>query len=332
MCKFSSFIYILVLACSLYAETSVPVAESEGSADSVATLSVAADSSAMSNVASSETAATVSDSSVAVNEPAIAPASDSAAALESVADSAKDFTAAGESVSTVADSTSAKAGPTKIDPQKIARMFAPRKSEWPRFLAHGLYVRAGYGSPSSVDIDIGFMFPLSKSWNVSLGFDVIRTQLNFSDDFQTVSDETLFTLGAGLVLGGVASAFSPKPPASAEDDSTSAEKNMSTGMMALGFVALAPLYFYCGVLYLPIVPGDWLGIVDKSHLLTQIISEGFHKRSFTYINDVGLRLSPIASESGFVHGFVDGGIRFVKNFDSKLKYRYFAQAGIARSF
>lgn len=313
MRKLTSLFFALSLASALYAEESAPVAENPSqSAESAAVVE-----------SSAKTVETLNAENVVADS--------SAKAETNVAAVAADTS------SNVAD-TAVSSKKMEIKQEDMAKVFAPRKSKLPRFLVHGIYAQAGYGSPSSVDLDIGFLFPLSKKWNVALGFDLLRTQLNFSDRFQTVSDESVFALGAALVVGGVSSMISSPESSSSEKqkpDSTSSlapKQSVSVGKALLATVVFVPAYFFCGNLYLPVVPGDWLGIVDKSHLLTQIFTEGFHKRSFTYIHDVGLRLSPIASESGFFHAYVDGGVRFEKNFDAKLKFRYFVQSGVARSF
>lgn len=314
------FIVLLVFASSLFAQGTVvdsvaaPVVETAGAPaeDSVA-------------IPVTEPVAEPIAESV-VEQPAVAPVADSTVAP--VADSAAKPVA----IST-ADST-APQGATLSDEQ-IAKILMAQKPKFPRHLVQGFVLQGGYSNNGGIDVSLGFMFPLLQSWPVSIGFDLLRTQIG-GDDFQTVSDETLLTMGVGIVVGVLATAtgFSAKesPKDSKEEKASTAKNSMSTATAVLSLALMIPMYAWCGTLYVPVVPGAWLGVVDKSRMLTQVISEGFHKRSFTYQNDVGLRLSPLASQDGMLHAFVDGGIRFSKNFDDDLKRYYFAHAGVALSF
>lgn len=235
--------------------------------------------------------------------------------------------------SPVADSSAPKKA--VLSDEQIAKLLMQGKPRFPRHLVQGFILQGGYSNNGGIDVSLGFMFPLLRSWPVSIGFDLLRTQIA-GDDFQVVSDETLLTMGVGIVVGvlATASGFTAKEsPKDGEAEKTPTAKNsMSTASAVLSIALMIPMYAWCGTLYVPVVPGAWLGVVDKSRMLTQIISEGFHKRSFTYQNDVGLRLSPLASQDGLLHAFIDGGIRFSKNFDADLKRYYFAHAGVALSF
>lgn len=231
-----------------------------------------------------------------------------------------------------ADSTVMPAAPEKaLNNDQVARILDASFNRYPKFLAAGLYVRSSYGPSDGVDLGIGYSFPLSKSWPVSLGFEPFHLQIA-ADDFQVVSDETVWIAAAGAIIGGLGPIF--RGPDTHKDSTANVPEKKSVGAVGtiLGAIALIPMYAICGNLYVPVVPGAWLGVMDRSHFVTQIISEGFHKRSFTYMNDVGLRLSPFASSDGVVHGFADGGIRFEKNFAADMKYHYFAQLGISLSF
>lgn len=305
------FIVLLVFASSLFAQGTVvdsiaaPVVETAGAPaeDSVA-------------IPVAEPVAEPIAESV-VEQPAVAPVADSTVAP--VADSAAKPVA----IST-ADST-APQGATLSDEQ-IAKILMAQKPKYPRHLVRGFALQGGYSNNGGIDVSLGIMFPLSQRWPVSIGFEFLRAQIA-ADDFQVVSDETLLTMGVGVVVGGIAAATGS---ASKADEAST--KTVSVPQMILGLAIMVPLYAWCGSLYVPVVPGAWLGVVDKSRMLTQVISEGFHKQSFTYQNDVGLRLSPLASKDGSVHGFVDGGVRFSKNFAADLEIYYFAHAGVALSF
>lgn len=218
----------------------------------------------------------------------------------------------------------------RLNNDQVAKMMG-LKSPYPRYFPGGLYLRSSYAPSDGVDLGIGFLFPLSKSWPVSIGFEPFHLQIA-AKDFQWVSDETLWIAAAGLVLGAMGPLFKDNAPAKDTTAKAPEKESSGIGRSILAVTVMVPLYAICGTLYVPVVPGSWLGIVDRSRLNTQLISEGFHKRSFTYMNDLGLRLSPLASADGVVHGYLDGGIRFEKNFDADLKYKYFAQLGASLSF
>ncbi len=241
-------------------------------------------------------------------------------------------------VDSVADSSATQNA--SLSEEQIAKiLMAQQKPKFPRHLVQGIVLQGGYSNNGGVDASVGLQFPLSQRWPVSIGFDLLRAQFG-ADDFQMISDETLLAMGAGLIIGGLSTVFGSSPSTATDstktaEDSTVVKKRstLSTvSQVALFITAIVPLYAWCGSLYVPVVPGAWLGIIDKSRMLTQVISEGFHKRSFTYQNDVGLRLSPLATKDGSIHGFVDGGVRFSKNFAADMEIYYFVHAGVARSF
>lgn len=233
---------------------------------------------------------------------------------------------------TPAEKTASSGTPAKqLSKAQVVRILDSSLNPYPKYLPAGVYLRSSYGPSDGVDIGIGFSFPLFKSWPVALGFEPFHLEIA-ADDFQVVSDETLWIAAAGAVIGALGPVINGSD--SKEDSTAKAaeKKPMSTAGKVLATIALVPVYAICGNLYVPIVPGAWLGILDQSHLVTQLISEGFSKKSFTYMNDVGLRLSPLASSDGVVHGYLDGGIRFKKNFDADLKYHYFAELGVSLFF
>ena len=221
--------------------------------------------------------------------------------------------------------------PATLSNEQVARLIGPRQNPYPRFFPGGAFLRLSFAPSDGVDVGMGFLFPLSRSWPVSVGFEPFHLQIG-AKDFQVVSDETVWIAAAGLILGSMGPLFSGEASKAPAEEAPKKESKGSVAKTILAITALVPLYAICGSLYIPVVPGSWLGISDRSRLNTQLISEGFHKRSFTYINDVGLRLSPLASTDGVLHAFVDGGIRFEKNFDADLKYRYFAQLGASLNF
>ena len=81
-----------------------------------------------------------------------------------------------------------------------------------------------------------------------------------------------------------------------------------------------------GSLYFPVVPNNYFGFIIKHRFLTEIITKGWHKESFTFQDDIGLRLLiKLERIYGF---FIDGGIRFEKNFSRDLEKKWFVQAGL----
>lgn len=334
----SIFCFLLVLTCTVYAqdvESTAPV--ESAAADTTVAKEPIADTMAAENDNSVES---VVPEGSAVAEPVeeVAASVDASAEVEAApAEAAVEQPA--EPLTSAAPAENVAAAPEQkpaaLSRDQVAVMMG-LKSPYPRFYPGGLYLRSSYAPSNGVDIGVGFLFPLSQSWPVSLGFEPFHLQIA-AEDFQVVSDETVWIAAAGLVLGAMGPLFKGDDSAKNVKDSTATadpkqEPESSVAGSILAVAVMIPVYAICGYLYIPVVPGSWLGIVDRSRLNTQLISEGFHKRSFTYINDVGLRLSPLASASGIVHGYLDGGIRFEKNFDADLKYKYFAQLGVSLSF
>ena len=81
-----------------------------------------------------------------------------------------------------------------------------------------------------------------------------------------------------------------------------------------------------GSLYFPILPNDWFGVISKHRFVTETITKGFHKESFTFQNDLGLRAN-IYLDDDISRIIVDGGIRFEKNFSRDLEKKWFLQIG-----
>ena len=80
-----------------------------------------------------------------------------------------------------------------------------------------------------------------------------------------------------------------------------------------------------GSLYFPFLSNDWFGIINKHRFVTEVITKGFHKKSFTFQDDLGLRVNIYTGEISRI--FVDGGIRFEKNFSRDLEKKWFLQIG-----
>ncbi len=331
----SIFCFLLVLTCAVYAQDEEPSAPAESvAADTTVAKEPIADTMAAENDTSAES---VVPEGSAVAEPVeeVAASVDASAEVEAApAETAVEQPAEPSTSAEPAEIAAAapEQKPAALSRDQVAVMMG-LKSPYPRYFPGGIYLRSSYAPSNGVDLGIGFLLPLSTSWPVSVGFEPFHLQIA-AKDFQIVSDETLWIAAAGLVLGAMGPLFKDDSSSdtTAKAPESSEESGGSVASSILAVAVMIPVYAICGYLYVPVVPGSWLGIVDRSRLNTQLISEGFHKRSFTYINDVGLRLSPLASASGIVHGYLDGGIRFEKNFDADLKYKYFAQLGVSLSF
>ena len=190
------------------------------------------------------------------------------------------------------------------------------------YLVEGFRISAGYASDSYLELDLlGYDVRLSDRWHVTLGYGFGHMRIDFSGDCQTVSDDALLELGVGAVIGIGSMMYQ------AVAGPSSPNATPSSAMSVLMAVLSTPFYLWNGSLFVPFVSGDWIGLVDRSHMTTQVITEGFHKKSFTYINDIGLRYS--RAKIGNKALFVDGGVRFEKNFDESLKLGGFAILGLS---
>lgn len=170
---------------------------------------------------------------------------------------------------------------------------------------------AGYATPNVFDFSIfsilgAFPINITDGYRIHVGYDPLHLRV---DDIGA-SDDALFAVSTWYLFNGI-------------DDI--ANKITGSESEGPGILVLAPLFIWCGNVYIPLVPGSWLGINDQNHFTTHVIQEGFHAGSFTYTNDLSLRFSARPSSSGF---FLDTGIRFEKNFAEDFKYRFFVQLGL----
>ncbi|WP_290725966.1 hypothetical protein [Fibrobacter sp. UBA2449] len=170
---------------------------------------------------------------------------------------------------------------------------------------------AGYATPNVFDFSIfsilgTFPINITDGYRIHVGYDPLHLRV---DDIGA-SDDALFAVSTWFLFNGI-------------DDI--ANKITGSESEGPGILVLATLFIWCGNVYIPLVPGSWLGINDQNHFTTHVIQEGFHTRSFTYTNDLSLRFSAKPSSSGF---FLDTGIRFEKNFAEDFKYRFFVQLGL----
>ena len=198
--------------------------------------------------------------------------------------------------------------------------------EWVKesYMPNGISFHASYVYPTTAEISLfdirsgaeGDAFHIGNLFDVYFGFD----PLHISIDPDKVSDEALFSLGGALVMGLIVGVLDEHAPS-------------NETLEVLGYILLGvPLYVWCGNLYIPLVPKSWLGLTDQSHIITHVIYErGFHLRSFTYVNDIGLRWSPIRRESSnsTSYGYFEAGVRLEKNFADDFKCKFFFQIGFA---
>ena len=57
-----------------------------------------------------------------------------------------------------------------------------------------------------------------------------------------------------------------------------------------------------------------------------MITKGIHKESFTFQDDIGIRLQ--IHPEGHYGFFIDGGLRFEKNFNRDFEKKWFVQAAL----
>ena len=180
-----------------------------------------------------------------------------------------------------------------------------------RYMPGGLGFSAGYATPDVLDFSIfsfygAFPINITEGYRIHIGYDPLHLRV---DDIGA-SDDALFAASIWFLFNGI---------------DAIANKIAGSESEGPGILVLAPLFIWCGNVYIPLVPGSWLGINDQNHFTTHVIQEGFHTRSFTYTNDLSLRFSARPFSSVF---FLDAGIRFEKNFAEDFKYRFFVQLGL----
>ena len=73
----------------------------------------------------------------------------------------------------------------------------------------------------------------------------------------------------------------------------------------------------------PCLPNDWFGIINKHRFVTEVITKGLHKESFTFQDDLGFRGNIYWGEISRIT--VDGRIRFEKNFSRNHEKKWFLQ-------
>ena len=189
------------------------------------------------------------------------------------------------------------------------------------FCDNAFYISGGYsqtltGTTPVGNLSIGTFFKPFNSYDMEIGVDFLHFQIAPTDRFQTVSDESLIQLPS-LILALPFAAITKG--ACSDRCGLDLIGQYMRIMRVIGFLLHGSLYF-------PVVPNSYFGFINKHRFVTEIITKGWHKESFTFQDDIGLRLLiKLERIYGF---FIDGGIRFEKNFSRDLEKKWFVQAGL----
>lgn len=187
---------------------------------------------------------------------------------------------------------------------------------------HGVYLSGGYsqtltGTTPVGDLSYGWHSQPFEKYGMEVGIDIFRFQIGFTDRFQAISDESIFQLPF-LVLA--------LPFATSARDSSCTSKCGFTGIERYLQIIEVIGFLLHGSLYFPVVPNNYFGFVNKHRLITEMITKGIHKESFTFQDDIGIRLQ--IHPEGHYGFFIDGGFRFEKNFDRDFEKKWFVQAAL----
>lgn len=192
------------------------------------------------------------------------------------------------------------------------------------FCINPFYISGGYsqtlaGTTPVGDMSTGISFKPFNNYDMEIGIDILHFQLAPTDRFQTVSDESLIQLPS-LILA-LPFASSALNPYCMSRCGLHVINRYIRILQVTGFLLHGSLYF-------PVVPNSYFGFINKHRFVTEIITKGWHKESFTFQDDIGLRLQIKPNdEYGF---FIDGGFRIEKNFSRDLEKKWFVQAGLTR--
>ena len=185
-----------------------------------------------------------------------------------------------------------------------------------------LYISGGYsqtltGTTPVGNLSIGIQFKLFDDYNIQMGIDFLHFQIAPTDRFQTVSDESLIQLPS-LILALPFAYSVPNPYCMSSRCGLHEINRYMRIMEVIGFLLHGSLYF-------PVVPNNYFGFINKHRFVTEILTKGWHKESFTFQDDIGLRLQ---IKTDGCHGFfIDSGLRFEKNFSRDFEKKWFVQAG-----
>ena len=189
------------------------------------------------------------------------------------------------------------------------------------------YAQGLNGNAPTIDLNlITISFFPFDFYDMEIGMDFLHFQISTVGRIQRVSDEALWCLISYLpYVVPFSIGFAGGPPILLDI--------VYTLFMGVNYAWHSSLYF-------PVLPQRWLGIVNKHRFVTEIITKGWHKKSITFQDDLGLRLEFIlkktesACDSPQCKGvtrydklFIDTGVRFEKNFDRDWKSKLFLQTG-----
>ncbi|MEE3486296.1 MAG: hypothetical protein VZQ98_18490, partial [Bacteroidales bacterium] len=151
---------------------------------------------------------------------------------------------------------------------------------------YGVYLSGGYsqtltGTTPVGDLSYGWHSQPFENYGMEVGIDIFRFQIGFTDRFQAISDESIFQLPF-LVLA--------LPFATSARDSSCTSKCGFTGIERYLRIIEVIGFILHGSLYFPVVPNNYFGFVNKHRLITEMITKGIHKESFTFQDDIGIRL------------------------------------------
>ena len=189
------------------------------------------------------------------------------------------------------------------------------------FCDNAFYISGGYsqtltGTTPVGNLSIGTFFKPFNNYDMEIGVDFLHFQIAPTDRFQTVSDESLIQLPS-LILALPFAAITKG--ACSDRCGLDLIGQYMRIMRVIGFLLHGSLYF-------PVVPNSYFGFINKHRFVTEIITKGWHKESFTFQDDIGIRLQIDSDDiMGF---FADGGFRFEKNFNRDLEKKWFVQAGL----
>ncbi|MCF0220880.1 MAG: hypothetical protein HUK19_01160 [Fibrobacter sp.] len=197
---------------------------------------------------------------------------------------------------------------------------------WP----HELFLYTGVAkSPAKdnlvMDVNMGGIYYPISDYPMQVGIGVGHAEVNFIEEEQVVTDETVLELVGWLYHLGIFICSIGDYDANAA--------------LELGFYVGAVLNFvWNGYLYFPIDHEGLFGIVNKHKFVTQVITKGFVDEAFTFQDDLGVRFNITAVKmmqrrrpfwgDDYVHPYVDLGVRFNKNFADELKGSIFVQIGM----
>ena len=184
-----------------------------------------------------------------------------------------------------------------------------------------MYISGGYsqtltGTTPVGNLSIGIQFKLFDDYNIQMGIDFLHFQIAPTDRFQTVSDESLIQLPS-LILALPFAAITKG--ACSDRCGLDLIGQYMRIMRGIGFLLHGSLYF-------PVVPNNYFGFINKHRFVTEILTKGWHKESFTFQDDIGIRLQ---IKTDGCHGFfIDSGLRFEKNFSRDFEKKWFVQAAL----